>query len=159
MGWRDYAREVQGRRDVRDERDNSPVAPPSGSIVPSVPEAVAQSRLREWHARLSSMDEFTSPPGWTLNQWLKTLDASYWLYENFASQAVRDGWSALDLFGVLPQKPGWGGLADRLGDARNLKMAEGRASWSSFGVRQSFGRGCGEDLAGSGLIEAWGLQP
>jgi hypothetical protein len=104
---------------------------------------------------LCKVDEFTPPPGWTLNQWLKTLDASYWLYENIASQAARDGWSALDLFGVLPQKPGWGGLADRLGDARNLKMAAERASWSGAGVRQSFARGAGEDLAASGCVPAW----
>lgn len=111
--------------------------------------------LREWHARLSKVDEFTPPLGWTLNQWLKTVDASCWLYENFASQAVRDGWSALVLFGVLPEKPGEGGLADRLGDARNLKMSDGRASWTSWGVRQSFARGTGDDLAVSGLMPLW----
>ena len=140
MGWREYAREAQGLRDDRDDRSASAAR---GAVVP---EAVAQSRLREWHARLSTVDEFTSPPGWTLNQWLKTLDAACWLYESFASQAVRDGWSALDLFGVLPHEPGRGGLADRLSDCRGLVMAADAASWRSWGVAKTFRRGMGRGL-------------
>jgi len=153
MGWRDYAREVQSHGDNRANRDKS--LPPEANLrdVSNVPEAVAQSRLREWHSGLSAIDELNSPPGWTLNQWLKTLDASYWLYENFASQAVRDGWSANDLFGVLLQKPGWGGLADRLGDNRGLIMDRDRARWRSFGVPETFGRG-----GGDGMMPLWTID-
>ncbi len=128
----------------------APTWPISAATVSIVREAVAQSRLREWHARLSKIDEFISPPGWTLNQWLKTLDAACWLSESYASTAVRDGWSALDLFGVDLAKPGEGGLADRLGDKRVLIMAADAASWRSWGVAQIYYRDGGE-----GLVPLW----
>jgi hypothetical protein len=62
----------------------------------------------------------------------------FWLYENFASQAVRDGWSALDLFGVDVAEPGEGGLA---ADA---------ASWRSWGASKIYLRGSGQ-----GLVTLW----
>jgi hypothetical protein len=99
---------------------------------------------------LSTFDEFTSPPGWSLNEWLKTIDAAAWLYENYASRAARDGWSALDLFGVDLSKPGGGGLADRLGDKRVLIMGAEAASWRSWGCSRIFLRGTGE-----GLVPLW----
>lgn len=164
MGWRDYAKQVQSAGHTRHDRHDSPSDGPSVPNVPNVPggpplapldDRLATERLRKWHSRLSRVDEFTSPPGWTLNDWLRLVDGSIWLYENFASQAVRDHWSALDLFGYLPAMPGCGGLADRLKDARNLKLADGRACWSSFGVKQQFCRGGSLDLLGSGLVLLW----
>jgi hypothetical protein len=100
--------------------------------------------------RLSKVDELTSPPGWTLNQWLKTVDAALWLYETYASRAARDGWSALDLFGVDLARPGKGGLAARLGDKRVLIMGAEAASWRSWGCSRIFLRG-----AGQGLVPLW----
>ncbi len=68
MGWREYAREVQAHGDARDDSlDPAPI----GRIVPNVPEAVAHSRLCEWHARLVKVDEFAPPPGWTLTSGLR----------------------------------------------------------------------------------------
>jgi hypothetical protein len=100
------------------------------------------------------VDQFTSPPGWEINQWLGLIDAACWLYENFGSQAVRAHWSALDLFGVSPDGPGAGGIAERIGNARNLKLGEGLAYWSFMGSTGRFKRGS----AGSNLIPLWELS-
>ena len=79
------------------------------------------------------------------------------IYENFASRAVRDGWSAHDLFGVHPSRPGWGGLCDRLAGARNLKMEGERAAWSRFGVRDWTCIGAGDQFITSGLLLIWNM--
>lgn len=130
----------------------TPVGTSGGTPAP-IDERIAVARLKEWHGRLSRVDEICSPPGWALNDWLRLLDSALWLYENFASQAAREGWSALDLFGYQPALPGCGGLADRLKDARNLKLAEGRACWSFLGVKERFCRGGALDLAG--IVPLW----
>ena len=130
----------------------SPVGTSSGTPAP-IDERIAVARLKEWHGRLSRVDEFCPPQGWARKDWLRLVDSALWLYENFASQAVREGWSALDLFGYLPALPGCGGLADRLRDARNLKLAEGRAYWSFLGVKERFCRGGALDLAG--IVPLW----
>lgn len=144
MGWREYAREIQEGGDNRDDRDISP-APRQ------VAEATAIGLLRTWHGRLNGVDQMTAPSGWEPGRWATLIDASLWLYENYASQAVRGGWTDLDLFGVL-HKPGRGGLADRLEGARNLKLSDDRAVWSSRGVRETFARGYGDDLKRAGLV-------
>lgn len=165
MGWRDYAKQVQEGGHNRHNRHESPPDGPNVPIVPNVlgsppraplDEGAAKARLREWHAHLSRVDEFASPPGWPLNGWLRVVDSSCWLYENFASEAVRQHWSALDLFGVMPAGPGNGGLADRMRDARNLKLSDGRAAWSSFGVPSRFCRGGSLDLPG--IVLLWEVQ-
>jgi hypothetical protein len=83
------------------------------------------------------------------------VDSACWLYESYGSQAVRLGWSSLDLWGLLPAVPGAGGLADRIGNARNLKLSDDLACWSFLGVKQQFARGGGEDLVTSGLVPLW----
>lgn len=127
-----------------------------GGTAGTISERLASARLREWHGRLTRLDHFTSPPDWSLNRWLNTVDAAMWLYETFASQLVRDGFTAADLFGVLPAYPGDGGLADRLGNARNLKLLDGTAHWRTvYGVHKQFPRGGGVDLAKGGLVLLW----
>jgi hypothetical protein len=125
----------------------------SGGTPALIDERIAVARLKEWHSRLSRIDEFCPPSGWKMNDWLRLVDTACWLYENFASQAAREGWSGLDLFGYLPDLPGWGGLADRLKDARNLKLTEGRACWSFLGVKDRFCRGGALDL--EGILPLW----
>lgn len=156
MGWRDYAKEEQGVGHTRHTGHNSPDLGSSVPSVPSVPEDVAVRRLKLWHGKLSALDHLTSPPHWSLGRWLDTVDASLWLYETFASQLVREGWTAADLFGVLPAYPGEGGLADRMGTARNLKLLDGVAHWKALdGVHKQFPRGGGVDLAKGGLRLIW----
>lgn len=111
--------------------------------------------LREWHRHLVALDDSHAPDGHTLNSWQQACDDARWIYENFASQAMRNGWSAHDLFGVLPWHPGWSGLCDRLQGARNLKMGGERAAWTRFGVKDWTCRGAGDDLIASGLVLIW----
>lgn len=114
-------------------------------------------RLREWHAKLEPLAELPAPDGIDPARWRELVCDSWWVYERFCSQAVRDGWSALDLFGVLPWKPSLGGLVARLGGARNLKMAGQKAVWSSWGVPDWTCIGGGDDLATSGIVLLWEL--
>jgi len=111
--------------------------------------------LREWHSHLAPLDFNTAPSGLTLNQWRQLHEDSWWIYEQFASRAVRDGWSVHDLFGVLPWHLGWGGLCDRIKGARNLKMEGPKAIWSSWGVRDWTCAGAGDSLITSGLVLIW----
>lgn len=115
----------------------------------------APASLRSWHRHLSALDDCAAPLGFSLNRWQLLCDDACWIYENFASVAVRNGWSANDLFGVLPWHRGWGGLCDRLDGARNLKMDDCRAAWSHFGVRDWTCPGAGDDLVPSGLVPIW----
>lgn len=141
-------------------RDSTPQSGTAGGTLGgtagTVSERLASARLREWHSHLRCLDHFTSPPGWALNRWLDTVDAALWLYEGFAAQLVHDGFTAADLFGVLPAHPGEGGLADRLGNARNLKLLDGKAHWKTVhGLHRQFPRGGGVDLAIGGLVLLW----
>lgn len=151
-GWRAIADEALRGRNDRYDRNESPPIVPIDPIVPANPTRL----LKLWHGKLSALDHLVSPPGWSLGRWLDTVDASLWLYETFASQLVREGWTAADLFGVLPAYPGDGGLADRMGTARNLKLLDGVAHWKALhGVHKQFPRGGGVDLAKGGLRLIW----
>lgn len=150
--WRATADEALRNGNDRINRNDSPPIVPNVPIVPTNPARV----LKLWHGKLSALDHLVSPERWTLNRWLDTVDASLWLYETFASQLVREGWTAADLFGVLPTYPGEGGLADRMGNARNLKLMDGVAHWRTVhGAHKQFPRGGGVDLAKGGLRLIW----
>jgi hypothetical protein len=113
--------------------------------------------LRDWHGKLIRLDDRRAPSGCS-PWWPRAVEDACWIYENFASRAVRDGWSERDLFGVWPAKPGWGGLTCRLRGARNLKMDRDRAVWSLFGVRNQSARGDGDHLAQYSVVPLWELQ-
>jgi len=113
--------------------------------------------LRDWHARLRVLDVYAPPEGMDAKRWAQAVDDACWIYTNFASRAVRDGWSALDLFGMHPTVCGGGGLCDRLRSARNLKMDADRAVWSWAMDRGTFCRGGGDALAASGVVVIWEL--
>ncbi len=114
--------------------------------------------LRRWHSHLAPLDFDHAPDGFTLNRWRELRSDSWWIYENFASRAVRDGWSAHDLFGVFVPRPAWGGLCDRLQGVRNLKMAGPKAIWSRWGVPEWTCIGAADALISSGLVPIWELQ-
>lgn len=143
--------------ETRADSANSADSPPFGTngtngtkfVVPINP-ALA---LRQWHASLSSVDQFVTPAGWQLDDWLRLTDTAFWLYENHAAYAVRHGWTGLDLFGVRPGYPERGGLADLLNGARNLKLSGGKAYWSHFGASFSIGIGIGK-----GCVPIWELK-
>jgi hypothetical protein len=119
-----------------------------------IDDRLASVRLREWHARLSRLDDTTAPDGFTFGQWVQRVNDACFLYSHYCSRAVRDGFSAYDLFGVMVGKPGCGGLVDRLRGARDLKMDADRAAWTVGGVRERFCRGGGDDLRAD-LVLIW----
>lgn len=136
-----------------------PPEPSFGGFGGDRPRAIsgtqARATLRHWHGRLRALDPYGPPEGFTLNCWVTLVDDAHWLYENFCSQAVRDGWSALDLFGVLPHAVEYGGLVARLRGVRNLKMEGPKAVWSSWGVRDWTCAGAGDGLVASGIVLLW----
>lgn len=162
MGWRDHAKIVQdaghNRHNEHNSRDDEPIVP-NVPIVPGLPsETSARATLRYWHGRLSALDFDTAPDGIDMRRWRQLCGDSWWIYENFAARAVRDGWSGHDLFGVLPWHTGWGGLCDRLQGARNLKMAGPKAIWSNWGVADWTCAGAGDQLITSGLVLIWEIH-
>lgn len=118
-----------------------------GTSQDNISEIEARATLKRWHRHLSAIDQFCTPADWTLNNWLTLTDDAFWLYENHASYAVRNGWTALDLFGVRPGMPHRGGLADMLETSRDLKLNGGRAFWTQLGVKRRINVGCGEGCA------------
>lgn len=107
---------------------------------------IAEAHFREWRAVLSRLDP-CQPRGMPMGRWRSLYDASLWWLAGFGEQAARDGWSTGCIFGLWPDKPGWGGLIDRLGDNRSLVMTADSARWRSFGVPEKFNRGSYPKLA------------
>lgn len=146
-GWRDVARSVREQEgwDNRDDRDKMPGSEPIGAIVPNVPANPART-FREWSAALARLDLKSPLHGLTRSRWGHLVDDADWLLEHFGQQAAREGWSALDLFGVLPGRDAWGGIADRLRSSRSLVMSADRAAWRRVinGAPETYARGMGE---------------
>lgn len=148
MSWRDVAQaavEAERCGDNRDDRVNSPVSAPNAPIVPIVP-ANPDRSFREWRAGFRSLDPTAPVHELSPGRWRQMLDDAEWLLEHYAIQAARDGWSAADLFGLWPEKDGWGGIADRLQSSRSLVMSADRAGWRVGSVTMSFNRGSYPEL-------------
>lgn len=164
-GWRQFAEHVRADGEGDPEtrialaQVDGPFVPivPNVSMVPNVAPLDPAFALRAWHRHLVALNDHRAPGGFPRLRWKQACDDARWLYENFAGRAVRDGWSAHDLFGVLPWHPGWGGLSDRVKGARNLKMESQRAVWSSWGVPEWFCAGAGDQLVSSGIMLIWEL--
>lgn len=145
--WRARANEALRDRDKRDNSANrSGVASEAAANVPIVPIVLnPMALLREWRKALAALHP-CEPRGMPMGRWQTLYDCSAWFLASFGEQAARDGWSTGDLFGLRHGYPGTGGLIERLGDNRGLVMADGRASWRSWGVAMQFNRGGGEGL-------------
>jgi hypothetical protein len=154
--WRKTAetmRQGEAARHNRHDRHDSPSNAPNVPIVPNVPADPART-LKRWRAELESLDWSAPRFGLHLHRWQRVLEDSGWLLDRFGEQAARDGWSECDLFGVLPGKDAWGGVADRLRAARSLKMTTERACWRDLitGEPDGFVRGQGDKLM---LVVMW----
>lgn len=158
-GWRQFAESIR-QDDADGAEGGSPEDRTIVPIVPIVPQAPTNPAaiLWEWHGHLVAIDDCNAPAGFSIMWWQQACDDARWIYENFASRAMWDGWSAHDLFGVLPWFPGWGGLCDRIKGARNLKMAGQRAIWSSWGVPDWACAGAGDQLISSGIMLIWEMS-
>ena len=77
------------------------------------------------------------------SEWADLVDDSWWLYENFASVAVRQGWGAQGLWGVRVGVPYGGGLAQLLRTSRSVLFLDGIATVTRLGVQMKRNRECG----------------
>lgn len=152
MGWRDYAKEVQGVGDKRDNRDKSPRNRPIGPNVPNVPPLDPLRAVKLCSAGLGGLDLAAPLHGLDRARWRRLCDDADWLLVHFGQQAFRDGWTVGELFGLW-----WhggmlvhlaGGIADRLDGARSLKLCADRAVWRPIlgGSPMSFNRTAYPDL-------------
>ena len=107
-----------------------------------------------WRAHLMRLDPTQPLHGLGPVRWAGLLDDGDWLFENYAMRAATDGWSMPDLFGVLPGRDGWGGIADRLRGSRSLVMSSDVARWRRVinGVPESFARGLGDTVQ---MVPLW----
>jgi hypothetical protein len=92
---------------------------------------------------LQRLDSRVPLHGVGFGRWGVLVDDADWLFEHFAKRAATDGWSAADLFGVLPGHDAWGGVADRLQGSRSLVMTADLACWRRMltGTPDGFARG------------------
>ena len=147
--WRALADEALNKADgqnTRNTRNDSSETGPSVPTVPSVPPLDPVRALRAWKQGLATADACKPPDGWSTSRWQTLYDDAAWLMAKFGENAARDGWSTADLFGLWPDKPGWGGVADRIRGSRSLLLTAERACWRRFGVIEQMNRGAYPDL-------------
>ena len=99
-------------------------------------------------AGLASLELGTPLHGIPPARWRQLLGDAHWLLDHFGQQAFRDGWTVGEMFGLWPDKPSWGGIADRLQSSRSLKMTVDRACWrcALTGAAEQFNRTAYPDL-------------
>ena len=134
-----------------------PVAGEEVSVVSGGSER-AFANLREavatWRAQLARLAWDAPLHGLSVQRWRGLLGDAHWLLDHFGNQAARDGWSVLDLFGVMPGRDGGGGIACRLRSSRSLVMSSDVARWRRVinGAPESFARGLGETVE---MVPLW----
>lgn len=113
MSWRDQAKAILEAGHNRHDRHDSPGPDPNVPNVPNVPEVVPLDParvLKVWHGKLAMLDPLSPAKGFRREEWADLVDDSWWLYENFGSVAVRQGWGAQGLWGVRVGVPHGGGI-------------------------------------------------
>jgi hypothetical protein len=155
--WRALADEALGRSDPKNTRDNRNDSPPdvaNDASVPTVPPLDPVRALKLWRTELERLDWQQPLHGLGELRWRRLIEDSLWVLDRFGEQAARDGWSARDLFGVLPGHDAWGGVADRLRASRSLMFSGDRAGWRDLitGEPDGFVRGQGDKLT---LVPLW----
>ena len=155
--WRSLADEALGSGEswnTRNDRNNRPPSVPNVPSGPSVSPLDPVRALRAWAAALQSLDREKPLHGLDRLRWCQLVGDAEWLLASFGQQAARDGWSACDLFGVLPGRDGWGGIADRLRASRSLMMSGEVARWRRVlnGEPESFARGLGDTVK---MVPLW----
>lgn len=142
MSWRDLARQLRsdkGGEDIRDNRDKMAgwcTNVPNLPIVPVAlprPAPAPRNRPAGWAAALAEINPEQPPNGFPLGWWRTLHSDCLWLCGHHAEAAASLGWSAGDLFGVA-ERPGWGGLADRLEGARCVVLIETIGTWRGDGL-------------------------
>lgn len=149
MSWRERVEEAlrgEGQRDTRDTRDTNPsLSPPSVPSVPFVP-ANPSVLLRSWGDGLSRVDPEAAPDGFTAKGWWQLWLDACWLAESHGRYASLNGWDSSGLFGVHPDCPYSGGLAQLLQSCRSVVLDGPHAYVTSYGVRMKRNTACGIGL-------------
>lgn len=115
-------------------------------------------RLREWHSKLEPLACLPAPECLERERWCELVGDAWWIYERFGSQLVRQGWSALDIFGIVPGETHLGGIIARLYGSRNLKLESIQAVWSCNGRRDWACVGGADCLGVKGVRALWDLR-
>lgn len=117
---------------------------PRASATPATP--ATPDTASGWRNCLAKLDRSMPPEDFHHERWKQLHDDARWLLENHGNLAAQLGWTSADLFGIKPDKPHWGGIADCLKGSRSLVMNSDRASWLSWGQEDHFNRGSYPDL-------------
>lgn len=160
--WRAFAEQA-----MRDEASGTigtkgTIPPDDPAFVPIVPNVPCPPRnpsavLREWHSKLEPLACVPAPDGLERERWCELVGDAWWVYERFGSQLVRQSWSALDVFGIVPGETHLGGIIARLYGSRNLKLEGIQAVWSCNGRRDWACVGGTDCLAVKGVRPLWEL--
>lgn len=171
--WADRARQA-GEPNPSANSAKSANSPPIGTIGsngtpgdgvviahphPRPSDAKARVLLREWHSKLEPLAGLPAPDGLERERWCELVGDAWWVYERFGSQLVRQSWSALDIFGIVPGETHLGGIIARLYGSRNLKLEGIRAIWSCNGSRDWACVGGTDCLSIKGIRPLWSLRP
>lgn len=111
-----------------------------------ISEEQAREALKFWHSRLSTIDALKPPACMSSAEWEDLCDDAFYIYENFGSYAVRNGWRADGLFGVRVDYAPGGGLAQVLRRSRTLMFDGPIAHMTRFGVAITRNPACGYGL-------------
>ena len=147
--WRQLADRVKSENRAGANRDEWDISHEKGTIganVPTVPLDPSRA-LIAWRSGLASIDPRQPIAGYEVEVWHSLCEDAAWLLREFGERAARDGWTSADLFGIWPDKPHWGGIADRLTGSRSLVLSADRAHWRSLGQIERYNRGSYPRLA------------
>ena len=138
-GWRRVAEELRQGEHSRDNRDDRDKTPPSSLVADPI------ATVKQWRSNLAALDANRAEWGLDRLRWRELLGDAEWLLDHFGQQAAREGYSTLDLFGVMPGRDGWGGIVCRLRGSRSLVMSSEVARWRRVvnGEPESLARGLG----------------
>lgn len=127
------------------------------SVSPLEPATLAttatERTLGLWRNRLSTLSPDCPAGPFNADEWACWHCDALWLLDSHGANATRLGWTAADLFSIEPRHVRFGGLADRLGGARELVMDASRARWRSPESMGFYNR-----ASGPALPLAWELE-
>lgn len=120
------------------------------SVSPLEPATLAttatEQTLAQWRNRLAALSPDCPAGPFNADEWACWHCDALWLLDSHGANAIRLGWTAADLFSIEPRHVRFGGLADRLGGARELVMDASRARWRSPESMGFYKRGSGPAL-------------
>jgi hypothetical protein len=155
--WRQLADRVRRESEAGHDRHDWHDSPSTGPNVPNVPNVPmdAGRALKGWWSGLRRIHPRQPPKGFPPKRWESLWYDAEYILENFGEQAARDGWSTADLFGIWPDKPHYGGVADRLRGQRSLVFTADRACWRYLSLVEKFSRGTYPDGIAPHLKPFW----